>query len=102
MALALHDEHRLDVSGDLTLDSVAQLFEQSRSLLPGQVRTIDLQNVSRVDSAGLALLLEWQSAATQRNGALAFTNAPEDLSRLAALCEATRLLGLSPRKSPDA
>lgn len=87
----------LEVSGDLTLENVGRLYQQSRDLLPGTIRSVDLSGVSRVDSSGLALLLEWQSTACKRDARLDFNDAPNDLIRLAALCEATDLLGLKPR-----
>jgi phospholipid transport system transporter-binding protein len=97
MPLDATDNERLEVSGDLTLDNVARLYQDSRKLLPGKVRTVDLGSVSRIDSAGLALLLEWQSAARQRGAELSFSGAPDDLLRLAALCDSTALLGLTAR-----
>jgi phospholipid transport system transporter-binding protein len=97
MPLSVHNGACLRVSGDLTLDSVARLYQDSRSLLPGEISAVDLNGVSRIDSAGLALLLEWQAAARKGNTTLSFTGAPEDLLRLAALCESTSLLGLTAR-----
>ena len=97
MGLSVNNPALLEVSGDLTLGTVAGLYEQSRKILPGDIETVDLAGVSRIDSAGLALLLEWQAAAHRNSRPLAFRDAPEDLLRLAALSEATRLLGLSAR-----
>lgn len=102
MPLSVNNTERLEVSGDLTLEHVTRVYEQSRALLPGQVRTVDLGGVSRVDSAGLALLLEWQSEARKRDASLRFEGAPEDLLSLAGLCEATELLGLDARRMEDA
>lgn len=97
MSLSVKQQNCLEVSGDLTLESVAGLYQQSRKLFPGEIRSVDLSGVSRIDSAGLALLLEWQSAARKREAILAFNDAPDDLVSLADLCEATDLLGLKPR-----
>jgi phospholipid transport system transporter-binding protein len=87
------------IAGDLTFDQVTGLYEQAASLLgPGNtIREIDLSEVSRVDSAGLALLLEWQAAARGRNTPLKITRAPADLLSLAQLCEAQELLQLAAR-----
>lgn len=97
MPLAVLNGSCLQVSGDLTLESVARLYQDSRPLLPGEISAVDLNDVSRIDSAGLALLLEWQAAARKGNTTLSFIGAPEGLLRLAALCESTSLLGLTPR-----
>ena len=91
----------MDVSGALNFDSVAAVYLESRTILTGQISTIDLAAVTSVDSSGLALLLEWQSEAARRGQKLAFVNAPSDLQRLAALSEATALLGLPPRNDLD-
>ena len=88
----------LHLSGPLTFDTVGVHFRQSTAWLDGAetVTSVDLAQVERVDSAGLALLLEWQSQAKQRGTELEFHNAPRDLLRLASLSEATGLLGLMP------
>jgi phospholipid transport system transporter-binding protein len=87
------------ITGVLTFDNVAGLYEQAASLLgPGSaVREIDLSGVPRVDSAGLALLLEWQAAAKSHDAQFKITHAPADLLSLAQLCEAQELLQLAAR-----
>ncbi len=87
----------LSISGALTFDSVAARYLEAKSLLSDETTTVDLRAVSSTDSAGLALLLEWQAVARQRGTRLKFVNAPHDLMRLAALSESTDLLGLSSR-----
>jgi len=88
------------LSGDLTFESVPLLYDKMERRLPaaGPVTTIDLANVTAVDSAGLALLLEWQSRQRQRGRELTMHGAPENLLRLAGLCEAVELLNLSARE----
>jgi phospholipid transport system transporter-binding protein len=76
----------------LTFDSVNALWAGHPDL--SATDTIDLAGIKRVDSAGLALLLEWQASARVQGRTLSFSNAPRDLVRLAALCEASDLLGL--------
>ena len=88
---------KVSVSSDLTLDSVASVFRDSESVITPATKTIDLAKVARVDSAGLALLLEWQAISRRTGPGMAFSNAPDDLLRLAALSEASALLGFKPR-----
>ena len=97
-------ENVLSLHGNLTLENVTHTWRESQTLLHEEIDKIDLSDVSRVDSAGLALLLEWQSRALTQHRRLQFDSAPEDLVRLAALCEATELLGLSkiPAQNPEA
>jgi len=87
------------VTGDLTFESVPLLYREMERRLPssGPVRTIDLGGVTRADSAGLALLLEWQSRQRRRGRELTIHSAPANLLRLAGLCEAIDLLKLSGR-----
>lgn len=82
------------LSGELVFSTVRALAEQGESLLKGAkpFSRLDLQAVSRVDSSGLALLLEWQSWARAKGFSLAIENIPGDLARLARLCEAEDLL----------
>ena len=90
----------INVSGPLTFASVAARYQEAKSLLSDEITIVDLGAVSSTDSAGLALLLEWQAAARQRGARLKFINAPVDLMRLAVLSESTGLLGLTSRPEP--
>jgi phospholipid transport system transporter-binding protein len=91
------------LSGELIFSTVGALDLQGETLLRGEksVSELDLQAVSRVDSSGLALLLEWQSRAKATGRNLIISNAPDDLVRLARLCEAEELLNLNNFKSTD-
>jgi len=87
--------------GVLSFDSVPGLYREMERRMPaaGPVRIIDLADITSADSAGLALLLEWQSRQRQRGRELTMRNAPVNLLRLAGLCEAVDLLNLSGRSS---
>jgi len=82
------------ITGPLTLDSVAAVYsEAGKALEKSQgFSELDLSEVTRVDSSGLALLLEWQSAAHGRGNSITIRNASEDLISLAKLCESDDLL----------
>jgi phospholipid transport system transporter-binding protein len=65
--LETRDNNRFAVIGDLHLDSVATLWEQSKGLFSTQACVdIDLGGVNRSDSAGVALLVEWLRQARKR------------------------------------
>lgn len=85
------------LSGELVFDTVKALAADGEDLLSGEkpVSQLDLQGVTRVDSSGLALLLEWQSQAKAKGATLKISNVPDDLARLARLCEAEDLLQLT-------
>ena len=64
------------------------------------IEQVDLSGVPLADSAGLALMLEWQARQRKRGRELTIINAPDDLMRLAKLSEADDLLNLSGRSAP--
>ena len=70
---------------------------ESRFIAGGSILNIDLAGIEHADSSGLALLLEWQAMANKHDRRLHITNAPENLLRLAKLCEADKLLDISGR-----
>lgn len=94
------EDGQAEIAGPLTFESVPGLFHTLERRAPGDapVRAIDLAGVSAVDSAGLALLLEWQARAQAAGGEVSVHNAPESLLSLARLSEALDLLGLSGRE----
>ncbi len=83
------------VSGPVTLANVAALLEEGRRHLADGVRTVDLAEVSEMDSALLALLLAWLREARQHERALAFANLPESVRTIARLYGVDRLLPAS-------
>lgn len=78
------DNNQAVLSGDLTRDTVVDITdEQVTSLVSSDVRTIELENISRIDSAGLAFLLTVVEKAEQKKCRLTFLHLPEDLLKLA-------------------
>lgn len=77
-------EGSVQVHGPLTFATVAELFNQSTSVVQptSAAVTIDMQNVSRADSAGLALMVEWLRVARAMGRQLRFVNVPAQLRRL--------------------
>ena len=74
------------VFGELQLDTVGSLHQSiDFKQLPGQTVSIDLSAVTAVDSAGLALCLEWISQARAQDVTIAYEGVPEQLQRLASM-----------------
>jgi phospholipid transport system transporter-binding protein len=92
-----------ELSGDLTFDTVKKLSIEAAAMLGANnsVKQLDLSEVERVDSSGLALLLEWQAGAKKRGALFQVVHAPADLVSLAKLCEAQELLQLESRSSDN-
>ena len=88
------------IRGALTFESVPHLYREGATLIAdaGAVQWVDLADVQAVDSAGLALLLEWQASRKPSGAELKFVNAPDSLVSLARLAEATDLLNLAERE----
>ena len=86
--LTVH-EGTVKVHGPLTFATVPDLFIESNSTImsASQRITIDLQDVSRTDSAGLALLVEWLRATGSH---AQFVNVPAQLRRLIDVSGLTR------------
>jgi len=76
---------RLVVSGPVTLANVGTLLEEGRRHLEEGVRTVDLGEVSEMDSSLVALLLAWLRDAKARKRELGFANMPESLRTIARL-----------------
>ena len=86
---------RMIVSGPVTLANAASLLDEGRRHLADGVQTVDLGEVSDMDSALLALLLAWLRDARLREQPLAFTQLPESLRTIARLYGVDRLLPAS-------
>jgi len=86
-------------TGELTFKSTPGLYRETEKLFHGNapVSSIDLSGVTSVDSAGLALLLEWQATQRTDSHSLQIINAPPALMSLALLSDAVELLNISGR-----
>lgn len=98
-AIAVTADGHLRLSGELTFESVPHLWREveRRQSDFGSTQVIDLSGITAADSAGLALLLEWQASRRRRGADLSIRQAPGGLLRLAGLCEAVELLQISGR-----
>jgi phospholipid transport system transporter-binding protein len=76
---------RIIVSGPVTLANVAGLLEEGRRHLEEGVQSVDLAEVTEMDSSLLALLLAWLREAKARQQAVSFTNLPASLQTIARL-----------------
>lgn len=97
------DKQKITVTGDLTLKTVRQVYEESLQFAGQETLPVefDLEKVGHVDSAGMALLLEWQSWAHRHDHHFRFSNAPDHLIKLATLSDAEHLLDLHPKGDSD-
>ena len=84
---SLRREHDLIlVSGVLDFLTVGALLDQGLALFGTDRELIlDLAEVERANSAGLALLLEWLDVTQRRGQALRFRHLPESLLAIAGM-----------------
>ncbi len=81
-------EGRYRVTGDLGFETVPAIWRQSQmALAEGTQAVIDLGGVAQVDSAGLALVIEWLRWARSNGKGLSFTTVPTNLMALARISE---------------
>lgn len=74
------------VQGPLDISSVAQALEQIEPLMSGGGRqTVDLSGVERIDSAGLAFLVELLRRAKRVDVSLEFRNVPAHMKAISSV-----------------
>lgn len=81
-------EGRFRLTGELGFGTVMTLLEESEEAFAGKPEvTLDLVGVTRVNSAGLALVIEWLRRAGYEKRKLVLEHVPEDLLAIARICE---------------
>ena len=81
------------LSGKMTFDSVNQILDASLELFDEHPRIeVDLSGVTKSDSAGLALLLEWITWANHNVREIRFLKTPEKIEAIAKTTEVADLL----------
>ena len=86
------DGRRIVVSGPVTLATVARLLTEGRQHFAEGAVTVDLSEVTEMDSALLALSLAWLRDARKAKRELTIANPPEALLTLSRLYGVETLL----------
>jgi len=81
---------RIVVSGPVTLANVAAVLEEG-------VRTVDLGEVTEMDSSLLAAIVAWLREARRAGRELAFANVPESVRTIARLYGVDELIPAASR-----
>ena len=92
------DGRRMVVGGTVTLANVMRVVEEGRRHLEEGVQTIDLSEVTEMDSSLLAAMLSWLRDAKAREHELTFANLPDALLTIARLYGVDRLLPAAPSR----
>jgi len=81
------------LSGEMSFDTADRILRLSQRQFGGHdVVNVDFSSVTKADSAGLALLLEWKTQARQRQAEIRFTGLPESVVAIARTTEVDHLL----------
>jgi phospholipid transport system transporter-binding protein len=84
------------LSGELGYGTVAGVLETAgRALRGAGAIEVDLQGVTRADSAGLALLVEWTRASVRAGRSIRFIHVPPQLLSIAQVCGLEQILPLA-------
>ena len=74
------------VSGGMRFSTVTGLLNESLAMFEGrQMLEVDLGAVDRVDSAGLALLIEWMRRGMKNNTEVQFVSMPDQMKEIARM-----------------
>ena len=92
MTVAADGGTEIRITGSLTFDTVPALYESTSLDLSGPRVIVNLGEVSRADSAGLSLMLEWTRMARAARVAIEFTQVPAQLHSLIEVSGLSRLL----------
>jgi phospholipid transport system transporter-binding protein len=86
---------RFRLGGELSFVTVPGLVRRGGELFEnGAELSIDLADVTRADSAGVALLIEWRREAQRRGCGIRFENIPAQMQAIARLSYVDRLLAV--------
>lgn len=86
-------EGRFSLSGEMTFATAESILRESESPFEKHTRIeVDLSDVTRADSAGLALLLEWITWANHTVREIRFLEMPERILAIAKTTEVEALL----------
>lgn len=90
------DGETLRIRGDLDFDSVAELWNATESLFAAAPPSrIDLSGISRANSAGVALLVEWLGRARRQGQELIFVNVPAQMRAIITIADLDTVLPLA-------
>lgn len=91
-------EGSFQLCGELSFANVPALLREGRNLFDGQGQvTLDLKEVTRSDSAGLALLVEWTRQAREHGSRLIFRNISPQMLAIAQVSGLDHILSLNGR-----
>ncbi|MDH5409561.1 MAG: STAS domain-containing protein [Gammaproteobacteria bacterium] len=88
---------QFEIKGEINANTVPELWRAASSLINGANADMvfDLHAVTRSDSAGLALLVEWMRQARDKNVGIKFRNLPEQMMAIAKVSDLEEIIPLA-------
>jgi phospholipid transport system transporter-binding protein len=81
----VQEKNKWHISGDVLMDNANLIMLKSETLSMSDGFVVDFAEVTKVDTAALSLIMEWQRRAFVATYKVSFANLPLNLSRLLAL-----------------
>ena len=92
-------KNNIEVAGELTRQTVMQIPKKSiKQIVTQQCSVLDLQQVTRIDTAGLAWLFYLLEQASSNSCQLSFSNVPAKLNKLISLSGVEGFLPINAQK----
>ena len=93
LSIEERDDGSVALSGPLTAATVPEVWEAGQALL-GKTSDIllDLGGVSRCDSAGVALVVNWIAAGRSSGGAVSVRDVPEQMRAILEVSDLSELI----------
>lgn len=88
------DQESWKVAGELTFASVPEVQERSLERFSSPPAALDLAGVERIDSAGIALIIEWARRAKLSGVTMHLVNVPAGMTALTKTTGLDRLLNI--------
>jgi len=88
------DDGAWTVEGELTFASVPALQDRTQALFDAPPATLDLAGIERIDSAGIALVVEWARRARGTGASMRLVNVPAGMLALSKTTGLIRLLNI--------
>jgi phospholipid transport system transporter-binding protein len=84
---------RFELSGEMSFKTANSILKSSSKNF-GQYESLelDMSKVGKADSAGLALMVEWQAQTRRRAAKIRFVAVPESLRAIAVTCDVADLI----------
>jgi len=95
--LRQNNDGSMSLSGAIDHHTVPELFKQSEKFFNQNNQkeiVIDLKDVSRSDSSGVALLIEWMRQAGNRQKSVRFLNIPKQMLEIAQVSGVDKILAI--------